>query len=55
MDIGKVVDEQSRTAKAIFEVPNRSEELSIGMQANLRLDAGPPASGAARSAGGRSR
>ena len=44
MDIGKVVDEQSRTATAIFEVPNRSEELSIGMQANVRLDAGTPAS-----------
>jgi membrane fusion protein, heavy metal efflux system len=40
INISKVVDEQSRTAKAIFEVPNRSEELSIGMQANLRLDAG---------------
>src|SRR4030095_2287889 len=41
---GKVVDEQSRTAKAIFEVANPSEQLSIGMQANLRLDAGRPAS-----------
>jgi cobalt-zinc-cadmium efflux system membrane fusion protein len=40
VDIGKVVDEQSRTAKAIFEVPNPSGELSIGMQANVRLDAG---------------
>lgn len=38
--IGKVVDEQSRTATAIFEVPNRSQELSIGMQANVRLNAG---------------
>ena len=42
VDVGKVVDEQSRTAKAIFEVPNPSEQLSIGMQANLRLDAGRP-------------
>jgi RND family efflux transporter MFP subunit len=41
VDIGKVVDEQSRTAKAIFEVPNPTGQLSIGMQANLRLDAGP--------------
>jgi len=40
INISKVVDEQSRTAKAIFEVPNGSEQLSIGMQANLRLDAG---------------
>jgi RND family efflux transporter MFP subunit len=40
INISKVVDEQSRTAKAIFEVANGSEELSIGMQANLRLDAG---------------
>ena len=40
ININKVIDEQSRTAKAIFEVPNRSEELSIGMQANVRLDSG---------------
>jgi cobalt-zinc-cadmium efflux system membrane fusion protein len=40
VDVGKIVDEQSRTAKAIFEVPNPSEQLSIGMQANVRLDAG---------------
>ena len=44
VDIGKVVDEQTRTATAIFEVINRSEELSIGMQADLRLDGGPAAS-----------
>lgn len=43
ISIGKVIDEQTRTAKAIFEVPNRSEELSIGMQANVRLDAGQQA------------
>ena len=43
ISISKVIDEQTRTAKAIFEVPNRSEELSIGMQANVRLDAGPQA------------
>jgi membrane fusion protein, heavy metal efflux system len=42
VDVGKVIDEQSRTAKAIFEVPNPSGELSIGMQANLRLGAGDP-------------
>jgi cobalt-zinc-cadmium efflux system membrane fusion protein len=42
MNISKVIDEQSRTAKAIFEVANRSGELSIGMQANVRLDSGSP-------------
>jgi membrane fusion protein, heavy metal efflux system len=40
ISLNKLVDEQSRAAKAIFEVPNRSGELSIGMQANVRLDAG---------------
>ena len=44
VDIGKIVDEQSRTATAIFEVVNRSEELSIGMQADLRLNGGTLAS-----------
>jgi RND family efflux transporter MFP subunit len=44
VSVNKVVDEHSRTAKAIFEVSNDSGELSIGMQANLRLDAGPRAS-----------
>lgn len=43
IDVGKVIDEQSRTARAIFEVPNASGDLSIGMQANLRLDAGSEA------------
>ena len=42
IDIGKVIDEQNRTATAVFEVPNRSQELSIGMQANLRLEGGSP-------------
>jgi RND family efflux transporter MFP subunit len=42
VDVGKVVDEQTRTAKAVFEVVNSSQQLSIGMQANLRLDAGVP-------------
>jgi cobalt-zinc-cadmium efflux system membrane fusion protein len=44
ISVNKVIDEQSRTAKAIFEVPNPAGQLSIGMQANVRLDAGPPAS-----------
>jgi membrane fusion protein, heavy metal efflux system len=39
--IGKIVDEHTRVASVIFEVPNPSEVLSIGMQANIRLDAGP--------------
>ena len=43
VSVNKVVDEQSRATKAIFEVPNRSGELSIGMQANVRLNAGPKA------------
>ena len=40
ISINKVVESDSRAAKAIFEVPNRSGDLSIGMQANVRLDAG---------------
>ena len=40
INVGRVVDEQSRTATAIFEVPNPTETLSIGMQANLRLEGG---------------
>jgi len=44
ISVNKVVDEQSRAAKAFFEVPNALGELSIGMQANVRLDAGTPAS-----------
>ena len=40
VNVGKVIDEQSRTATAIFEVANPSEQLSIGMQANVRLNGG---------------
>jgi RND family efflux transporter MFP subunit len=40
IDIGAVVDEQTRAAKAVFEVRNPGEALKLGMQANLRLDAG---------------
>jgi len=40
ISVNKLVHEQSRTAKAFFEVPNSSGQLSIGMQANIRLDAG---------------
>lgn len=38
--LNAVVDEETRAAKAIFEVSNRSGELRVGMQANVRLDAG---------------
>jgi RND family efflux transporter MFP subunit len=40
VDIGAVIDEQSRAATVTFEVPNRDRALRIGMQANVRLDAG---------------
>jgi len=40
VDIGAVIDEQSRAATVTFEVPNRDRTLRIGMQANVRLDAG---------------
>ena len=40
LDIGAVIDEQSRAATVTFEVPNRNRMLRIGMQANARLDAG---------------
>jgi membrane fusion protein, heavy metal efflux system len=40
VDIGAVVDEQTRAAKAIFEVNNSTGNLRLGMQANLRLGVG---------------
>jgi RND family efflux transporter MFP subunit len=40
LDIGAVINEQSRAATVTFEVPNRDRALRIGMQANVRLDAG---------------
>ena len=40
VNIGSVVDQQSRTATAIFEVNNASGDLKLGMQANLRLGVG---------------
>jgi membrane fusion protein, heavy metal efflux system len=42
IDLNKVVDEKSRAAMAIFEVANPTGELRLGMQANVRLNAGPP-------------
>ena len=43
VNLGSVVNEQTRAATAIFEVPNSGSRLRIGMQANLRLDAGEKA------------
>jgi len=40
INVGSVIDEQTRAATATFEVNNRSGELRIGMQANLRVSAG---------------
>ena len=40
VDIGAVINEQSRAATVTFEVPNRDRTLRIGMQANVRLDSG---------------
>lgn len=40
INIGAVIDEQSRAATVIFEVPNRGRALRIGMQADVRLGAG---------------
>ena len=40
VDIGSVIDEQTRAAKVIFQLPNDGRALRLGMQANVRLDAG---------------
>src|SRR5436309_1656419 len=40
VNIGSVVNEQSRAATAVFEVNNASGDLKLGMQANLRLGVG---------------
>jgi len=40
VNLGAVIDEQTRAARAVFEVDNRSGELRLGMQANLRLGSG---------------
>lgn len=40
LDIGAVVDEQTRASKVIFQLPNDGRALRLGMQANVRLDAG---------------
>jgi len=40
VDIGRVVDENKRAATVVFAVPNRNQALRVGMQADVRLDAG---------------
>lgn len=40
VDIGAVIDEQSRAATVIFQAPNAGRALLVGMQANVRLDVG---------------
>jgi RND family efflux transporter MFP subunit len=40
LDIGAVIDEQTRASKVVFQLPNEGRALRLGMQANVRLDAG---------------
>ena len=40
LDIGAVIDEQTRASKVTFQLPNDGRSLRLGMQANVRLDAG---------------
>ena len=40
LDVGAVIDEQTRAAKVIFQLANGGRALRLGMQANVRLDAG---------------
>lgn len=40
VDIGAVIDEQTRATKVIFQLPNDGRALRLGMQAHVRLDAG---------------
>ena len=40
INISAIVDEHTRAAQAVFEVPNPSRELRLGMQANVRLGPG---------------
>ena len=43
LDIGAVIDEQKRTAHVIFSVPNAGLALRVGMQADVRIEAGEKA------------
>jgi RND family efflux transporter MFP subunit len=38
VDISPIIDEHTRAAKIIFQLPNNGQQLRIGMQANVRLD-----------------
>ena len=40
VDIGAEIDERTRAATVVFQVPNGGRALRIGMQANVSLDAG---------------
>jgi cobalt-zinc-cadmium efflux system membrane fusion protein len=40
VDLGAVINPQTRAATLVFEVPNTSRALRIGIQVNARLDAG---------------
>lgn len=40
VDRGAVIDEQTRAATAVFRVVNAGRPFQIGMQANVRIDAG---------------
>ena len=43
VDLGAVIDEQTRAATAIFQAANSGRALLVGMQANVRLDVGAKA------------
>jgi cobalt-zinc-cadmium efflux system membrane fusion protein len=40
IDTGAVIDERTRAATVTFQLPNQGRALRIGMQADVRLDAG---------------
>lgn len=40
LDIGAVIDEQTRASKVTFQLSNDGRALRLGMQADVRLDAG---------------
>ena len=40
VNISPIIDEHTRAATVIFQLPNSGRTLRIGMQANVRLDAG---------------
>jgi len=42
VDVGAVIDEQTRAAVVLFEVPNPDRSLRIGMEARIQLDSGEP-------------